>query len=258
MLKRYDVVQIGNTVKLIYPVAEGRSSTKYYVQKEDIFDVIHDAHLAIRHGGRNRMIKETQTKYKIITAESIMLYLRLCVPCLKKPKVQKKGLMIKPIIFSEMNSKAQVDLIDMQSQPDGNLRWILAYQDHLTKFVQLCPVTSKLALEIAYQLLDIFSIFGAPSILQSYNGREFVNSVITELSALWDGLKIVHGKPRHSQSQGSVERANRDIENMPMTWLQSNSTTHWVDGLRFIQVMKNRASHEDIKCSPNEAMLKSS
>ena len=57
LLKRYDVVQIGNTVKLIYPVAEGSSSIKYYVQKEDIFDVIHDAHLAIGHGGRNRMIK---------------------------------------------------------------------------------------------------------------------------------------------------------------------------------------------------------
>ena len=80
-------------------------------------------------------------------------------------------------------------------------------------------------------MLDIFRIFGASSILQGDNGREFVNSVITELSAMWDGLKIVHGKPRHSQSQGSVERANRDIEDMLMTWLQSNSTTHWGDGL---------------------------
>ena len=82
-----------------------------------------------------------------------------------------------------------------------------------------------------------------------------MNSVITEISAMWDGLKIVHGKPRHSQSQGSVERANRDIEDMLMTWLQSNSTTHWGDGLRFIQVMKNRAYHEGIKCSPYEAMF---
>ena len=53
-----------------------------------------------------------------------------------------------------------------------------------------------------------------------------MNSVITELSAMWDGLKIVHGKPRHSQSQESVERVNRDIKEMPTTWLQSNSTTH--------------------------------
>ena len=142
----------------------------------------------------------------------------------QKIESSKKGLVIKPMIFSEMNSRAQVDLIDMQSQPDGELKWILVYQDHLTKFVQLRPVTSKRAPEIAYQLLDIFSIFGAPSILQSDNGREFVNSVITELSAMWDGLKIVHGKPRHSQTQGSVERVNRDNE-------------------------------EGIKCSPYEAMF---
>ena len=94
------------------------------------------------------------------------------------------------------------------------------YQDHLTKSVQLCLVTSKRASEITYQLLDIFSIFGAPSILQSDNGKEFVNSVITELSAMGEGLKIAHGKPRHGQSQGSVEHANRDIEDMLMTWLQ--------------------------------------
>ena len=154
-----------------------------------------------------------------------------------------------------MSSRAQVDLIDMQSQLDGDLKWILVYQDHLTKFVHLRPVTSKRAPEIAYQLLDIFSIFRAPHILQNENGREFVNSAITELCAVWDGLKIVHGKPRHSQSQRSVERANRYIEDVIMTWLQSNSTSHWGDGLRFIQVMKNKAYHEGIKFSSYEAMF---
>ena len=154
-----------------------------------------------------------------------------------------------------MNSRAQVDLIDMQSQRDEDLKWILVYQDHLTKFAQLRPVTSKRAPEIAYQFLEIYSIFGAPSILQSDTGTEFVNSVTIELSAMSDNLKIVHGKRRHRQSQGSVERPNRDIEDMLMTWLQSNSTTHCGDGLRFIQVMKNRAYHEGIKCSPYEPMF---
>ena len=102
-----------------------------------------------------------------------------------------------------MNSRAQVDLTDMQSQPDGDLKWILVYQYHLTKFVQLGPVKSKRAPEIAYQLLYIFSIFGGPSILQSDNAREYVNSVITKLSEMWVGLKLVHGKPSHIQSQGS-------------------------------------------------------
>ena len=153
-----------------------------------------------------------------------MLCLTLCVLCLKKSKVRKKAFVIKPMIFSEVYSRAQVDLIDIQNQPDGDLNWILVPQDHLTKFVQLRPVKSKLASEIGYQLLDIFSIFGAPNILQSDNGRELVNSVITKLSEeMWVGLKLVHGNTRHSQRQGSVERTNRDIEVIPL----SANPTKW-------------------------------
>ena len=235
-LKHYNVVQIGNTVKLIYPVAERNFSIKYYVRKEDIF--WYDTWcLSCNRSWLMKSNDKGNTKYENITPESIMLYLSLCVPCLKISKVPKKGLAIKPI-FSETNSRAHVDLTDMQIQPDGDLKWILVYQDHVTKFVQLCPVKSKRAPEIAYQLLDIFSKFGTPSILQSDNGREFVNSVITELSETWVGLKLVHGKPRHSQSKWSVQLANRDMEDM------LNSTTHWDNGLRFDQAMKNRADKQ--------------
>ena len=38
LFKQYDVVQIGNVGQLIYPVAEGSTSIKYYVQIEDIFN----------------------------------------------------------------------------------------------------------------------------------------------------------------------------------------------------------------------------
>lgn len=92
----------------------------------------------------------------------------------------------------------------------------MVYQDHLTKFVQLRALKSKRAEEVAYHLLDVFTIFGAPCILHSDNGREFANKVIEEVCKMWNeskivlnSTKIVHGKPRHSQSQGSVERANQ-------------------------------------------------
>lgn len=34
-------------------------------------------------------------------------------------------------------------------------------------------------------------------------------------------LKIVHGKPRHSQLQGSIERADQDIQNISATCMQT-------------------------------------
>ena len=71
-------------------------------------------------------------------------------------KVTKKGLVVKPIIFSDMTFRAQVDVIDMQSHVYRENKWIVVYQDHITKYVQLRPVTSKRALGIAYQLGGIF------------------------------------------------------------------------------------------------------
>lgn len=72
---------------------------------------------------------------------------------------------------------------------------------------------------------------------------------------MWPELKIVHGKPRHSQSQGSVERANQDVENMLTTWMQQNDTNKWSKGLQFVQFMKNCAYHSGIKRTPYNAMF---
>ena len=41
---------------------------------------------------------------------------------------------------------------------------------------------------------------------------------------MWPQLHLVHGKPRHPQSQGSVERANSDIKDMLAAWLTDNNT----------------------------------
>ena len=100
--------------------------------------------------------------------------------------------------FSDFYSRGQVDLVDYQSCPDGDFKWIMHYQDHLAKFIILCPLKSKRAAEVAYQLTDIFLLLGAPHILQSDNGREFTANIITELKLL--SLKLVHGRPRHPQS----------------------------------------------------------
>lgn len=71
---------------------------------------------------------------------------------------------------------------------------------------------------------------------------------------MWPECKLVHGKPRHSQSQGSVERANRDITDILMMWQRDNQTPKWSDGLWFVQYAKNRRFHSGIGRTPYEAM----
>ena len=98
-------------------------------------------------------------------------------------------------------------------------------------------------------------MFGVPFIMQSDNGREFANKIIQNLADMWSGMKLVHGKPRHSQSQGSVERSNQDIRDMLIAWMSDNNTKTWSEGPRFIQSKKNRDLPSGIKTSPYEAMF---
>ncbi len=115
------------------------------------------------------------------------------------------------------NVQPALDLIDLQLQLYGECKFIIVYQDHLTKFVTLHPLTSKHADEVAHELLDVFLTFGVPAMLQSDNDREFANYVINSLREMCPELHIVHGKLRHSHNQGNIERANPDIENMSFT-----------------------------------------
>ena len=58
-----------------------------------------------------------------------------------------------------------------------------------------------------------FPYLGLPKILQSDNGREFVNEIVKETLTLWPGqVVIINGRPRHSQSQGLVEKGNPCVE----------------------------------------------
>lgn len=166
-----------------------------------MYSIVLRAHLNTGHGGREKMLKEVNKKYANVTRDVLNLFKEMCEECqLKKRKIASKGLVVKPLLSKDFNSRGQVDLVDMQSMRDGDFKFILHYQDHLTKFAVLRPLTSKLAAEVGFQLLDIFLLFGAPHILQSDNGREFTANIIKELKDMWPDCTLVHGKPRHPQS----------------------------------------------------------
>ena len=256
ILTRYEVLECGDVEKLIRRRKTPDDPIKYFITIEDTFDALKRAHIATGHGGRDRMRKSVSQKYDNIADTDIVLFKSYCSECQKKTKLPStKGVAVRPILSSEFNSRAQIDLIDMQSAAHNSYKWILVYQDHLTKFVVIRALTSKRASEVAYHVLDIFLLLGSPSILQSDNGREFTAEVIQELKILWPELHLVHGRPRHPQSQGSVERANGDIKDMLVSWMNDNDTTDWSVGIKFVQFKKNTSLHAGIQRSPYSALF---
>ena len=80
-----------------------------------MFDVLYATHISIGHGGRDRMVVELKHKYCNVTKESIMVFLSFCSYCQKKQPNLKKGLVSKSIVHTTINSRAQIDLINMKS-----------------------------------------------------------------------------------------------------------------------------------------------
>lgn len=259
-LKKFEVVKMADgTEKLIVPGALINNTIRFYVHTEEIFDILHEAHTVnTKHGGRNRMDKYVNQHYKNITREVIVMYLNLCSVCGKQytaPTTKKNGRLdnegiATPTLINETNTRCHIDLIDMRSRADEQWRFVLVYRDDRTKFIQLRPLKTNTAEEVAYMLLDIFAIFGAPCILQSGVSREFASVLVGEISSMWPELKLVHGK-----NQSGNESINQEIENCLNNWLMANNTYKWSEGLRFVQMTKNKALDRDMNCSPFEAMF---
>lgn len=82
-LKRFAVLKIGCVKKLI---ARSEGNIKYYLPSDELYDVIDAAHVAVGHGGRDRMLAETSKKYANITKACIYL----CVVSVIKRKQRRK------------------------------------------------------------------------------------------------------------------------------------------------------------------------
>jgi hypothetical protein len=73
----------------------------------------------------------------------VSIFVEMCPLCAVDKSIPSRKSVREPIMTDTFNDRGQVDLIDMQSNPDGEFRWILHYQDHLTKFTYLRAIRKK-------------------------------------------------------------------------------------------------------------------
>lgn len=228
---------------------------------DEAFDLIRVAH-GSTHQGPQKTHNTLVLTVSNISRAFVDLFCQCCHDCVPTAIIPKKG-RLQPMYTLWFNSRGQVDLMDFSDMPDTVVlckettivyKWILHYQDHGTKFSILRPLPSKEARTVALCLFEIFCLQGFPLILQSDNGKEFCNEVITALMAMSEGTKILHGRPRHPQSQGSVERGNGVVKSKLEKWLRHNfevqKTPSWSFGLHLVQLSKNTSTNLGIKSVP--------
>ncbi|XP_045493277.1 KRAB-A domain-containing protein 2-like [Colias croceus] len=83
-IKRYKVLPTPYGEKLFH---NGGNLSQMFVTLDEVYDIIHEYHLKLNHCGKNRLVSAIKQKYRNVTAEFIILYLKLCKGC--KTKAQK-------------------------------------------------------------------------------------------------------------------------------------------------------------------------
>lgn len=267
--RNFDFIKLGNAEPILFEKAladkfKDPINNSIIVDKiiriatvEESFDILREIHLSIGHGRLKKMLAAIATKFSNISRFFVEAFLKGCSRCYEsKPRLAARAGHT-PIISKGFNSRAQVDLIDMQSSGNAVYKYIMVYEDHGLKFAHLFKLKSKHAERIAKKLLQIFTTQGAPALLHSDNGREFVNHILEELTKMWPELRIIHGRARHSESQGSVERLNRTVQDLLRNYLRERGWKgdRWPDALPFVQWQYNTRLHEAIKKSPYQCVF---
>lgn len=198
-----------------------------------------EIHKSCEHGGRDKMLYALKNKC-YVPKPIVELFVFICDVCEKKHLNPRKNIVTQPIVSKDFNVRRQVNLIDLQSAPDGDFKWLMTYQDNTTKFLHLRLLHSKRARSCVGTTKNILK-FGAPYILQSDNGREFSAGIVKELMNMWSKCKIIHGRPRHPQTH-----SNQDMENMLRNWMEDNKSMNWSIGCYFVPWQKNSSFHRII------------
>ena len=97
-----------------------------------------------------------------------------------------------------------VDLKEFPLSIKGN-KYMLVVVDVFTRFVILRALPDKKQATVAKELIDIFLLIGFPKILQTDNGKEFYNRLLSEICTLtsMDSRLIT---AYHPQGNGLAER----------------------------------------------------
>ena len=179
-------------------------------------NILNQHHWNNNHCGRDAMVDliKRNNWYWFGFYKDIMNYINNCPFCDNiKSKFKKINTGFKIITDKGPHYRYIADLwyLSKEIRNKSGFNYILDVIDHFSKWYQGYALVTKSSKEVLTYINSFVQSFGKPYILQTDNGLEFCNSDI-ENFCINNDIKIIHGKPRHPQSQGACEVCHREIK----------------------------------------------
>jgi transposase InsO family protein len=181
-----------------------------------------------------------------ITQEDVKWVLTKCQICITNASNREPST-VTPIISRRCLDRVYIDLMDFTSQPDQGYNWVLQIKDHFSRMIWLFPLKDKSSTEVAAALRTFIAWCGRPRRFYSDNGGEFEGDVDDFAQNLIPVIPVIHGRPYHPQSQGTVEISNKTFKLRLAALRQEKSLPReWVSLLPELQDVTNTTSNRQL------------
>jgi IS30 family transposase len=193
-------------IKLAYMhVIQNEETERMTVPEEERQDLLYHTH-AMGHIGTNAMVQAIHQQGKTFPhlAKECSDFIKRCRSCQRNNIVRKGYHPMKAIHARLPGEHIAIDLAGpFTTSQDGNV-YLLVIVDICTRFVLLDALPDKTAFTVAKTLFKRFSDIGFPRILQSDNGKEFLNGVMKQMTTK---MHIDHRliTPYHPRGNGVAE-----------------------------------------------------
>ena len=194
--------------------------------KREAVHLLHD-HVTAGHLGFQKTYKKVRDRFfweGMYT--DVKSYINNCASChrVKTPPVRRRAAHNKVTTVHAPLERVQIDIIGpITPRTYSGMSVILVITDEFTKFSEAIVLENQQARTVAEALVtNFFCKFGVPKCIHSDQGRNFLSSLMKEISAVYQIDRVV-GSAYHPESQGLVERCNKTIKEMLMHYVQSDA-----------------------------------
>jgi transposase InsO family protein len=164
------------------------------------------------HLGMNR----TFQRIKLYTSwpgmkQEIENYVRHCETCQKNKITQRKNKL--PLQITDTPEvvwqNCSLDIGGPLTLTSENNRYLLTFQDELSKYTVAAPIQQQDAMTVARVFVrEIVLKFGIPQIMLTDQGSNFLSDLFSNVCKLLR-IKRIKTSPFHPQTNGALERSHR-------------------------------------------------
>jgi len=237
--------------------AEANDRTKLDEEtKKQILYEFHDAPVG-GHRGMNKTLRAIKSRYTWPNMKrDIEEYVKQCKSCQvnKTLKPKRKAPMEITSTANHPFDKCYLDIVGPLPPSAAGNRYILTFQDDLSKYVVATPISKQDAETVARVFVSqVVLKYGTPSIVQTDQGANFVSEMFKNTCKLLK-IKKIQSTAFHPESQGSLERSHRVLAEYLRHYVNEDQT-NWDEFVPFAAYAYNTSEHSATGYTPFELVF---